>query len=137
MAVDAACLALYLLAANPAVTGIPAHEWLGLGALATLMAHCIMHYDWFARSFGRLRSRSGLRHAGRLALDVLTGVVLVVCVVSGVLISGTVLPTFGLYAEGFHFWNPLHAFSAKLLLALIIVHVVLHVRQIAAALEKK
>ena len=40
------------------------------------------------------------------------------------------LPALGLYADGYYFWDPVHAFSAKLLLALIIVHIVVHWRWI-------
>ena len=55
---------------------------------------------------------------------------LALCVVSGLLVSGDVLPALGLYADGYYFWDPVHAFSAKLLLALIIVHIVVHWRWI-------
>ncbi|MEI3231991.1 MAG: DUF4405 domain-containing protein [Gordonibacter pamelaeae] len=51
-----------------------------------------------------------------------------VCVVSGVLVSGAVLPALGYYAQGYYFWDPLHAVSAKVLLALLLVHVVVHAR---------
>ena len=45
-----------------------------------------------------------------------------VVVLSGLMESGTVLPAFGFYAEGYYFWGPLHAASAKVLLALLVVH---------------
>ena len=59
------------------------------------------------------------------------------CAVSGLMVSGAVLPFFGLYAEGYYFWGPLHAVSAKLLLALLLVHVVAHWRWVASFLKKK
>ena len=46
--------------------------------------------------------------------------------VSGLGISGTVLAVFGLYADGYYFWDPLHAIAAKVLLALLLVHVAVH-----------
>ncbi|MDO4289622.1 MAG: hypothetical protein Q4C41_00135 [Eggerthellaceae bacterium] len=48
------------------------------------------------------------------------------------MVSGAVLPAFGLYATGYFFWNPLHAASAKVLLALLLIHVAVNVRRIAA-----
>lgn len=135
--VDAIALVVYLLAANPSITGIPLHEWLGLGIVVVLLIHCIMHYDWFARAFKGSFKQPTLALTGRLALNVLTAISFVVCVVSGLLISGTVLPMLGLYADGYYFWNPLHSFSAKLLLALIIVHLVLHASQMWAYFKKK
>ena len=49
-------------------------------------------------------------------------VALAVVMVSGLLISGAILPAFGLYADGYYFWDPLHAASAKVLLALLLIH---------------
>ena len=46
LAVDAACLLVYLVAASPALTGIGIHEWLGLGVLVVFFAHAAMHVDW-------------------------------------------------------------------------------------------
>ena len=66
------------------------------------------------------------RH-GRLALDALIVVALAVVFVSGVMVSGAVLPTFGLYAQGYYFWDPLHAVSAKVLLALLLIHVAINI----------
>ena len=39
--------------------------------------------------------------------------------------SGAILPALGWYAEGYFFWAPLHAAAAKVLLALIVVHLAL------------
>ena len=50
---------------------------------------------------------------GRLALNAVLLLSLAACVVSGVMVSGTVLPSMGLYASGYHFWDPLHAVAAK------------------------
>ena len=57
--------------------------------------------------------------------------------VSGVMVSGAVLPTFGWYAQGYYFWDPLHAVSAKALMALLLVHVVVHGKWIAAWFKKR
>lgn len=39
LAFDVVVLVVYLAAANPAITGIGAHEWLGLGVCLVLVAH--------------------------------------------------------------------------------------------------
>lgn len=131
--VDATVLALYVLAANPAVTGIPLHEWVGLGAMVVLVVHC-------ASSATLLPSllRPGAKRAGRMgrfALDAALLVAVALCAVSGVMVSGDVLPTLGLYAEGYYFWDPLHAFAAKMLLALVLVHLVIHARMVWTAVR--
>ena len=65
----------------------------------------------------------------RLLLNGALLFLLALCVVSGLMVSGTVLPAFGFVAQGFFFWDPLHAFSAKALAALLLVHIVLNGRR--------
>ena len=42
---DVVVLAVYLLAANPALTGIPPHELIGLGAFIVVAAHVSVSAD--------------------------------------------------------------------------------------------
>lgn len=157
-AIDVLALVLYLAAANPMLTGVPAHEWFGLVVVVVFAVHVAVNFDLIAgivrrnkstRNKSRMRlsktrilsgdndDRERLRHAesawalpriGNAILDTLIASALAVCVVSGLLISGDVLRVFGLYAPGYFVWDPLHAISAKVLLALLIVHVALHMR---------
>ncbi len=122
---DAAVLAVYLLAANPLVTGIPLHEFLGLGAFAVMAAHIVASGAGLA----------GHGRPGRIALNAVLILSLSACAVSGVMVSGTVLPALGLYAEGYHFWDPLHALAAKVLLAALLVHLALRAPAAWAALR--
>ena len=108
---DIVLLALYLVAANPALTGVPFHEYLGAGIFVLMVAHVVV-------------SGEGLGGRGRWAQRVLNGALLVAlafCVVSGAMVSGTLLPSLGFYATGYYFWGPLHALSAKVLLAALLV----------------
>lgn len=134
--VDAVVLVIYAVAANPAVTGVGVHEWLGLGALVVIVAHTAMHVDYLADTLRHAAHRRGMRLA-KLALDALLVLVFMLCCVSGLMVSGAVLPALGLYAEGYYFWDPLHAASAKLLLALLLVHVAANWKLVAAGLKKK
>lgn len=124
---DVVVLVGYLLSANPAITGIPVHEWVGLGAFVLLAAHCA------ARGMWRGTGGKGL---GLTVLNVLVLLCTALCVVSGVMVSGTVLLALGLFADGYYFWDPLHAVAAKMLLALLLVHVAVHIPWIAGALKK-
>ena len=82
-ALDAVGAPLFAVAVLPQLTGIAAHEWLGIAAL----------------------------------------------------VSATVLPAFGLFAPGYFVWDPLHAASAKVLLALVLVHAVSHAGKLAGFLK--
>ena len=82
---DIAVLAVYLLAANPVLTGIPLHEFLGLGAFVMVAAHVVVSGEGLG----------GRGRVGQLVLNAVLLLALAVCVVSGVMVSGTVLPSWG------------------------------------------
>lgn len=125
-AVDAAALVVYALVANPAVTGIGLHEWASLGLLVVFFVHSAMRADWVVETVAGLARRPSPARVGNFVLDALTLVALMTVAVSGILVSGSVLPALGLYADGYYFWDPLHSISAKVLLVLLLVHVVAH-----------
>ena len=126
LVIDLIALIVYLLVANPAITGVPLHEWFGLGIFVVFIVHTVQHYDWVIDSFKSIFKRFSLLRHGRLILDILIVISFMICMVSGILISGTVLPEFALYSQGYYFWDPLHAVSAKVLLALLLIHVIIN-----------
>ena len=137
LAIDVAALAVFLAVANPALTGIGVHEWLGLGMLLVFFVHALLHADWAVEALRGSIARPSWGRTGNLVLDVMIVVALMAVTVSGIMVSGAVLPTFGWYAQGYYFWDPLHAMSAKALLALLLVHVVVHGKWIAAWFKKR
>lgn len=136
LAIDALALAVYLVVANPAITGIGLHEWLGIGLLGVFFVHALVHADWVGGALRVASCRPSAALVGNLALDALLVVAFMTVTVSGLGMSGAVLPTFGIYAEGYYFWNPLHASAAKVLLASLLVHLVVHGTWIARAIRK-
>lgn len=124
--IDMIALAVYLVVANPALTGIGLHEWLSIGLFVVFVVHCIVHVDWVVDAMRAGLTNPSWAQTGNLILDLLTLIAFLVVMVSGIMISGAVLPAFGLFAQGYYFWDPLHAISAKALLALLLVHVVVH-----------
>ena len=109
------------------LTGVPVHEFIGLGAFVVMGVHIVASGDGLA----------GRGRAGRLALNIVLLVALAACVVSGVMVSGAALPSLGLYATGYSFWDPLHAVAAKVLLAALIVHVVVRAPAALAVLRQR
>lgn len=132
---DAALLLIYAAAANPSVTGVPVHEWLGVGLVLLVLAHVAARFGRIVDALKGLAGKGG--HKARLLLNVLLVAALMTCAVSGVMVSATVLPAFGLYATGYYFWDPLHAMSAKVLLALLLVHIALNWKAIMVLAKRK
>ncbi|MDR3307820.1 MAG: DUF4405 domain-containing protein [Coriobacteriales bacterium] len=124
--IDLAALAVYLVAANPAATGLAVHEWAGLGIAVVFLVHCAMHCDWAADVVRRLGTSRTLATTGNLILDTVTLVAFMLVTVSGIMVSRHILPALGLVAQDYFYWSPLHSISAKALLALLVVHVAVH-----------
>ena len=133
-ALDAVAAALFAAAVLPQVTGVAAHEWLGIAALAALLAHLAASLDALA-GLCRAAARGSFLVLACVALDAALFLALAACAVSGALVSATVLPAFGLFAPGYFVWDPLHAASAKVLLALVLVHAVSHAGKLAGFLK--
>ena len=82
LVIDIAALAVYLVAANPAVTGIGIHEWLGLGMLVIFFVHAAMHVDWVIEAVRGSFVRLSWARTGNAVLDlVIVAMVMVVMVV--------------------------------------------------------
>lgn len=130
--VNIAMTALLLFALVPAFQGGALHELGGLAVVLLLAAHAALHLD--ALRVAKV-GRGAAQRAARLnvAVDVALVVALMAVAVSGLLVSGAVLPALGFYAEGYFFWDPLHALTAKVLVALVIVHVALHAQRLSWA----
>lgn len=134
--IDVVSFVVYTAVALPAFTGIPLHEWLSMVLLLSMLIHGALHFDWAVATLRQLGQGIVLARVGKIALDAALLVVLMMVVVSGLGISGTVLQTFGLYAEGYYVWAPLHAVAAKVLFALLLVHVTVHARSLYNLLKR-
>ena len=143
IAIDVCVLALYLAVANPAFTGIGVHEWLGIGLILAFFVHILISMDNLGKASNKAKkdaprasdNKSGVakyRRIVNIAMGIALLVVFITATISGLMVSGNVLQTFGLYAEGYFFWHPLHVASAKVLLALIFVHIILHLKWFTA-----
>ncbi|GHT79215.1 hypothetical protein FACS1894104_3540 [Actinomycetota bacterium] len=132
--IDIVALVVYFVAANPAITGLAIHEWLSLGLVVVLFIHCLVHVDWIVDTIKRHKTNAS---TANLALDVATLIVFMVVTVSGLMVSRHILPAMGLVAPGYFFWTPLHSISAKLLLALLLIHIVAHWKWLAKLFGRK
>lgn len=107
-AFDLLLLVALVFVAMPKATGVAAHEWVSFGFIAILLVHILLGWRWFL-SVGR-RFLSSLGGAVRLNFvwDLALYVVMTVSFVSGVVVSESVLPAFGLELRPAEPWGPLH-----------------------------
>ena len=116
----------FLVALQPRMTGIAIHEWFTLAATATLIIHVILHWDWVVGVTKNFFSN--FFHVSRLnyIVNLLLFVGFITVITSGLAISRSVLPTFGLRIDASRTWRSIHNLSSNLTLLLVAAHFALH-----------
>lgn len=134
--VDIAILIGFLVAYEPTLTGVAVHEWLSLAFASALIVHLLLHWDWVVqitqKFFRKLFHTSRLNYFLNLALLI----DFVMIFLSGLLISRSVLPAFGLQSVKNPTWSFLHSSAADFSLLLIGLHLALHWKWILSTAER-
>ena len=135
LAIDAAAFLGVLIAYNPAVTGIALHEWLSVAAAATMFVHLVVNWEWCVRVASRLFQ--GLASSSRLnfVVDTALFVVAVGVMLSGLMVSQSILPFFGLHPAASPIWVFVHSVTADAVIVLMLTHLVLHWRWLVRAIR--
>jgi hypothetical protein len=125
-----------LIAFEPRLSGVPIHEWLSLALGVALTVHLLWHWDWILNVGKRYFKR--LFHLSRLkfVVDLLFLVAFVTVMVSGLMISRSTLPLFGIHTDHRSIWRPIHSLSADLSLLLLAIHLGLNWDWIACTLKR-
>ncbi len=124
--IDAVIFAALLVALEPRLTGIAIHEWFSAAFAGTIIAHILMHWKWITGVMGKFFAR--LWHKSRLQfiVDTLLFIAFTAVMMSGLMISKSILPTLGLSAIHNQSFRMLHSLSANASLLLAGVHFALN-----------
>jgi hypothetical protein len=116
----------FLVANEPALTGVPIHEWFATAFIAALVTHLVLHWEWIAHITATFVKK--LFHESRLnyVLDALLFTSFVTVNLSGLLISRSILATFGIQLNVTPAWRSIHSLSADATMLLIALHFALH-----------
>jgi len=107
------------------LSGVTAHEWIGLSLIAMILTHLVVHWGWVEGSVGRVtrqRRRSGTIP---LLLNTALFVAMGTALVSGVVISKVVFPNHLLPGDYLH-WHSLHEGASTITLFILGLHVALN-----------
>ncbi len=124
--IDSIIFGMFLIAFEPALTGVTIHEWLCFAFWGTIVVHLFLHWQWIAQV--TLRFFRKLFHSSRLnfVLDLLLLIAFVMVMLSGLMISRSLLPAIGIQVSHSHNWRFLHSWSADVMLILVGIHFALH-----------
>lgn len=116
----------FLIAMDPHTSGIAVHEWLPIALAGAVVVHLLLNWSWIAEVTSRLFSRwlNGARVNYVLNWFLFVDGVLIM--LSGIMISESVVPALGITLSANFSWRSLHDLSANISLILMGLHVALH-----------
>lgn len=133
---DSALFLIFLVVYQQKATGQVVHEWLGVGIAAVIIVHILLHWQWVVsitqRFFQQIKREPRIKYILNAGLFICFTTI----IFSGLMISRSVLPFFGLAAADTSFWKMLHVTAANASLGLTALHVGLHWRWIVDAMKR-
>lgn len=136
LGVDIALFLIFLVVYQAKATGQAVHEGLGVGIAAAFIIHILLHWQWVVtitrRFFQEVKTEPRINYLLNAGLFIC----FTTTIFSGLMISRSVLPFFGLEAANTSFWKMLHFTSAELSLWLLALPVALHWRWIVDAAKR-
>ena len=126
LVLDIASFFAFLAIFEPASTGVPLHEWPGLAFAGSLIVHRLLHWQWIVNVTLRFFRKSF--HSSRLnhIVDALMYIAFTAVMLSGLMISRSILALLGIEGMCAPFWRLLHAGTAGTTLILVGLHFALH-----------
>lgn len=136
LAVDVAIFIAFLVAMAPRFSGLAIHEWLSVAFGMAIVVHLLLHWQWIVTVtkgfFGNVRWMARLNYL----LNGLLFIAMTIVMVSGILISEIVLPTFGVEMVGAMVWRRVHTMAADGAVLLVGLHLALHWQWVVNAVKR-
>ena len=126
LVLDVIIFIAFLIAMEPRSSGITIHEWLATSLIAVLIVHLLLSWDWItritSRFIGKINNQSRLNYI----LNWLLFIDGTVIMLSGFMISQSLMPYLGIQLPSNFGWRGLHEFSTNLFILLLGLHTALH-----------
>lgn len=134
--VDAGILLGFLVTMEPHASGLTIHEWLATAMIAALVVHLLLSWDWIVQVTRRFTGRVNRQSRLNYVLNWLLFTDGAVIMLSGFMISESLIPALGLQLPANSAWRSLHDMSANLFLILLGLHTALHWKWIVDACRR-
>ncbi len=134
---DLTIFTVFLVVANPSLTGNSIHEWLAAAFGAALVTHLLFHWKWIVNVtreyFKKFFHRSRLNYI----VDLLFFITMTGALFSGLMISKQVLATLGIrLGEVSRGWKSIHSLTADASLVILGLHFALHWKWVVSNLGR-
>ncbi len=133
---DLAAFIALLIVSAPRFTGAAIHEWLAIALSGAIVVHLLLNWNWIVQITARLFSKS--TNNSRFGYFLNWGLFAsgIMIMLSGLMISETVVPFFGLSLQQNMSWKSLHELSTNITMILMGLHVALHWSWITSMFKK-
>jgi len=135
LAIDTVMLVAFGALQSWRMTGVPAHEWLGLTFLLLALTHLLIHGRWVESRAPKLLRPGSLRGRATVVLNLLLGIAMTVAITSGFFMSKVLLPNH-LTPAAYGSWHRMHEQSSNLALVLVGLHVALNWELIVGGIRR-
>ncbi len=134
---DVLLLLLFLLIQSPRITGVAAHEVLGIAIAVPLILHMLLSWHWIISKARRLFANGSVRTRINYAINVGLFLAMVLVIVSGIMVSRVVLPWAGMPTIYDGDWFELHDSTSNVLFVAIGLHLAMNWGWVLAALRQR
>lgn len=122
-------LAIGLVAAyRPTWTGVSLHQWLSIAIIGPLLLHLLVNWQWAVRVLSTFFQRLFSTSRVNFVVDSALLVSVVAVMLSGFMVSVSILSFFGVRSSNELVWHAVHLWSANATIALFALHAALHWR---------
>ena len=135
MLLDSSMLLSFVVLMSWRLSGVTAHEWIGLGVIALIFAHLIVHWSWVETTVALALRHERKGRVGPLLVNATLFISMGTALISGVVISKVVLPNRLLPGEYLQ-WHSLHETSATVALVVVGLHVALNWDRIRGGIRR-
>jgi len=123
---DVALLALFLLLETPQLSGVWAHEVIGLALVVPLVMHLLLSWHWIVAKAARLGAGASFRARFNYAVNVTLFVAMVIEIVSGAVVSRAALPALGIATIYDGAWYETHDAWSNVLMVTVALHLAMN-----------
>ena len=115
-----------LVVSAPRFTGETIHEWLSLALGGAIVVHLLLNWNWIVEVTARLFTKSAKNSRFNYVLNWALFASGIMIMLSGLMISKSVVPFFGLTLPQNMSWKELHEVSTNITMILMGLHVAQH-----------
>ena len=125
---DLSMLGAFLAVSNPHLTGFTIHEWLAVSLAGAVITHLLWHWNWIVNVGKEFFKK--LWHQSRLnfVVNTLFFIAMTGTIFSGLMISESVLSTFGIHLDVSRTWRSIHTLLSDASVIMLGVHFALHLK---------